>query len=187
MDVPESSKCVTFVPLKTTKTPDLGAAEIWYPDWRGLGVDTPLLISDPTSVHLPRFWQSTATIDESRLWSASSHEFCLCSLPWWWWCQIYWCFGSKGNTSGEGVWFVFGFWYVQRLPSPKRIKHPWKWAEREIHLPTIHFQGQTVSFREGISLGGKKGGCNLFQVFFGNTDKQFLIEGWNTANRNHSS
>ena len=57
--------------------------------------------------------------------------------------------------------------FLKNRPKPKG----------EIHLPTIHFQGQTVSFREGISLGGKKGGCNLFQVLFATRMSSFWLKG----------
>ena len=55
-----------------------------------------------------------------------------------------------------GLWIQLWMWNLTKLPGTlKRIQQvnaPEKWARAPIgkdRLPTIHFQGQAVSFREG--------------------------------------
>lgn len=72
--------------------------------------------------------------------------------------------GSMQNSSA--IHMIFFWRKPQRLPSPKRTSSEYHGKigqihlkKKKFHLPSIKFQGRTVTFREGINcFGGKPPG-----------------------------
>ena len=69
---------------------------------------------------------------------------------------------EENPKNTPGVWCVFFSLHSLKLTAKAPENRP---SQKEIHLPTIDFQGQTVSFREG----------NVFSFVFLKRGLRFLV------------